>query len=109
MRLPSPICWSTALLTLTALPATATDAAREAMQRSLNERTMAIPFNPGDAARAQAWAEQARRVNVVPVSKPPTYWSPGWTCGHLTTYPAYNFNDYRSCIYYRQYHGHYWR
>lgn len=106
--------WPVALACLAALPAGAAndaagDAAREAMQRALNERTMAAAFNPGDVAKAQTWAEQARRVNVAPVTAPPAYWNPGWTCANLTAYPGYIYNDYRNCIYYHHYYGRYWR
>ncbi len=114
MQLPSPSLWLPGLLCLAAMPSRAADdpaadAAREAMQRSLNERVMATPFNPGDAAKAQAWALQAKRDNVAPAPRPPAYWVPGWTCASLTAYPGYIYNDYRNCVYYHHHYGRHWR
>jgi hypothetical protein len=91
--------------------ASATDAdqkAREAMQKQLNQSVMSSAFNPGDADKAEAYAEEARRKNLQPVARPPTYWAPGWTCANLTTYAYYNYGDYRNCVYYHRYYGYYW-
>jgi hypothetical protein len=100
------------LAALTCLTAHATDEpdkAREEMQRALNERVMAQPFNPGDIQKAQAYAEQAKKERVKAVTVPPTYWLPGWTCANLTVYPAYAYTDYRNCVYYFHLYGRYWR
>jgi hypothetical protein len=91
-----------------ALADEASDKAREDMQRSLNQEVMASKFNPGDAHKAKAYAEEAKRNNVTPVAQPPSYWVPGWSCYNLTTYRYYNYGDYQSCIYYHHYYGRYW-
>jgi hypothetical protein len=98
-----------ALVPLAAFGADEPDRAREDMQRSLNERVMAAPFNPGDIKKAQAWAEDAKKQGVAPQPQPPSYWVPGWTCANLTVYAVYLYNDYRNCIYYHHYYGYYWR
>jgi hypothetical protein len=85
------------------------DAAREEMQRKLNAETMATPFNPGDIKKATAYAEEAKRQNVVPVSQAPSYWMQGWTCASMSGYAYYNYTAYRDCVYYHHYHGRYWR
>lgn len=98
-----------AFASLVAHAADDADKAREEMQRVLNDRVMAAPFNPGDIKKAQAYAEQAKKEGVQPVLQPPTYWVPGWTCANLTGYAAYAYADYRNCFYYHHYYGHYWR
>jgi hypothetical protein len=92
-----------------ATSAAANDAAREEMQRALNAETMASPFNPGDVNRALAFAQDAKRRNVVPVQQPPSYWMPGWTCASMTGYAHYDYSAYRNCVYYHHYYGRYWR
>jgi hypothetical protein len=82
---------------------------REDMQRALNKEVMAAPFNPGDIKRAQAYAEEAKKLNVQPVAQPPSYWVPGWTCANMISYSGYFYGDYQSCVYYHHYYGRYWR
>jgi hypothetical protein len=103
------VALAAALIPLAAFAGESADKAREDMQRALNEQVMATPFNPGDIRKAQAWAEEAKKQNVAPVAQPPSYWQPGWTCGHLTGYAGYYYGDYRNCIYYHHYYGRYWR
>jgi hypothetical protein len=86
----------------------ADDAAREEMQRKLNEQVMASPFNAGDIKKAEAWAVEAKKKGVVPEQQPPGYWRPGWTCHHMTAYPGYYYRHYRNCVYYHRYYGRYW-
>jgi hypothetical protein len=85
------------------------DAAKEEMQRALNSEVMSTPFNPGDAKKAQLYAEESKRRNVLPVAHPPSYWLPGWTCTTLTAYRYYSYAAYRDCVYYHHYYGRYWR
>ncbi len=93
----------------TAFAADADQKAREEMQKRLNNEVMSSAFDPGDAVKAEAYAEEAQKRNVQPVAQPPAYWAPGWTCANLTTYAYYNYGDYRNCIYYHRYYGYYWR
>jgi hypothetical protein len=86
-----------------------TQKSREDMQRDLNAAVMATPFNPGDIKKAQAYAEEAKKQNVQPVAQPPAYWVPGWTCANMIHYAAYNYADYRGCVYHYHYYGRYWR
>ena len=85
------------------------DQSKEEMQRALNQQVMAAPFNPGDVKKAQAYAEEAKKQNVVPVEQPPAYWAQGWTCGNPIGYRYYAYGDYQNCIYYHHYYGRYWR
>lgn len=97
---------------LAAAPALADDPpqaqTKEQMQRSLNQQVMSSPFNAGDIAKAQAFAEDAFRRHIVPVARPPAYWVPGWTCANLTTYAYYSYPDYQNCVYYHYYYHRYW-
>lgn len=81
---------------------------KEEMQRALNQQVMSAPFNPGDEKKAHAYAEEAKKQNVVPQQAPPTYWQPGWTCASMATYQYYNYMHYRNCVYYHHYYGRYW-
>ena len=79
------------------------------LQKQLNQQVMSSPFNAGDIKKAEAYAEEAKKANVQLVPRPPAYWGPGWTCANLTSYRYYYYNDYRNCVYYHRYYGHYWR
>lgn len=81
---------------------------RAEMQRRLNEEVMSRPFDAGDVAKADAYAEEALKKKVRPVERFPSYWQPGWTCAHITRSPYYRYSDYRDCVYYHRYHGRYW-
>lgn len=89
------------------LPAGA-ESEMEAMQKRLNAEALASPFNAGDIKKADAYAEDALKKKVEPVAIAPSYWQPGWSCGHLTSYRYYNYYDYRNCVYYHRYYGRYW-
>jgi hypothetical protein len=97
-----------ALLCLASATATAEDPAAEEMQRRLNEEVMASHFNAGDIKKAEAYAEDALKKGIPPVTAAPSYWQPGWTCDYLGSYRYYNYYDYRNCVYYHHYYGRYW-
>ena len=84
------------------------DKEREDMQRRLNEEVMSSKFDPGDVNKAQAYAEEAKKQNVVPVAAPPSFWVPGWTCANFIGSPYYSYPVYRNCIYYHYYYRRYW-
>lgn len=80
----------------------------EALQRKLNDEVTASAFNAGDIKKADAFANDALKKGIQPVSTAPTYWQPGWTCSYLTSYRYYNYYDYRNCIHYHRHYGRYW-
>ncbi|MET0382584.1 MAG: hypothetical protein ABW032_04090 [Burkholderiaceae bacterium] len=84
------------------------DQQRADMQRALNAQVMSQPFDPGDMAKANAYAAEAKKANTPPVMQPPAYWVPGWTCASLSGYQYYQYNDYRNCVYYHYYYHRYW-
>lgn len=100
--------FTTALTILFSTAILADEDARAAMQRALNAEVLAAPFDPGDVDKAKAYAEKAIKKDTKPVATPPSYWQPGWTCGHLTRYHYYRYSQYRDCIYYHRYYGRYW-
>lgn len=77
----------------------------EAMQNQLNQNVLDRPFNPGDKASIMAYLEQALQKGTLPPQlHPPTGWQPGWTCSNL----MYSYGQYRNCLHYHQYYGHYY-
>jgi hypothetical protein len=80
----------------------------EEMQQRLNQEVAASPFNAGDIKKAAAYAEDALKQGIQPVMVAPSYWIPGSSCSYLTTYRYYRYDDYRNCVYYHRYYGHYW-
>jgi hypothetical protein len=77
----------------------------EAMQKQLNQNVLERPFNPGDKASIDAYLEQALQKGTVPPQvHPPANWQPGWTCNNLMG----SLYQYRNCLHYRQYYGHYY-
>ncbi len=109
MRISRP-GWCALFAAIAALATNAhADKARDDMQKQLNERVMAAPFDAGDINKAEEYAAGAMAKKVQPVARPPAYWAPGWTCANLTTYAYYNYVDYRNCVYYHRYYGYYWR
>lgn len=76
-----------------------------AMQKQLNQNVFERPFNPGDKASIDAYLEQALKNGTAPPQvHPPTNWQPGWTCNNLMN----SYDQYRNCLHYRQYYGHYY-
>lgn len=77
----------------------------EALQRQLNKGVLDKPFNAGDAAALDAYLQQAVKNNTQPPqTQAPAGWQPGWTCNNL----MYSFYQYRNCLHYHQYYGHYY-
>ena len=77
----------------------------EALQKQLNKGVLEKPFNPGDAAALDTYLQQAVKNNAPPPQmQPPAGWQPGWTCNNL----MYSFYQYRNCLHYHQYYGHYY-
>jgi len=98
--------WTLALLLAIAGEASAETA--EEMQQRLNAEVAASPFNGGDYKKAAAYAEDALKRGIQPVMVAPSYWVPGSSCSYLTTHRYYRYDDYRDCVYYHRYYGHYW-
>ncbi len=101
------VCVSALLLVIVAGTAAHAETAAE-MQKRLNAEVLSSEFDPGDLKKAEAYADDALKKNIKPVQAAPSYWQPGWTCGNLTRYRYYRYRDYRDCIYYHRYYGHYW-
>jgi hypothetical protein len=77
------------------------------MQKQLNAEVMSKPFDPGDPAKIDAYIEDALANDIQPVTQPPSYWQPGYTCGYIRQY-RYDYNTYRNCLYHHRYYGRYW-
>lgn len=77
----------------------------EALQKQLNKSVLEKPFSPGDAAALDAYLQEAVKNNTSPPqTQPPTGWQPGWTCNNL----MYSLYQYRNCLHYYRYYGHYY-
>ena len=74
------------------------------MQQQLNAQVMQKPFTVEDTAKLDAYIKEGMKKNMKPKETPPTAWRPGWTCDNL----MYSYYDYRNCMYYYRYYGHYW-
>lgn len=76
------------------------------MQRQLNANVMAKPFDPGDAAKVDAFVKEAMKKDLKPpVTKAPTFWRSGYTCRDVY---RYGYAHYRNCVHYHRYYGRYW-
>ncbi len=101
------------LVTLGLVAASAVTWAGEAedmaeMQRQLNAEVMAQPFDPGDAAKVDAYIKEAMKKNIKPPQKSaPSWWKRGYTCDYIRRY-RYNYRLWRNCRYYHRYYGRYW-
>ena len=63
--------------------------AMEAMQKTLNQKVMERPFNPGDKSSLDAYLQDALKNGVPPPQlQPPSNWQPGWTCNKFGNRPA---------------------
>ena len=76
----------------------------EAMQKQLNQKVMERPFNPGDKAEMDAYLLQALKNGTLPSQQRPPNWQPGWTCNNLMS----SYYQYRNCLHYHRYYGHYY-
>lgn len=75
------------------------------MQKRLNAQVMEKPFTVEDAAKVDAYVEEAMKKGLKPRQTAPENWRPGYTCRDLWRYSYY---DYRDCVYYHRYYGRYW-
>jgi hypothetical protein len=77
----------------------------EAMQKAMNQKTMERPFNAGDQAALDVYLAQALKSGLPPPQQqPPSNWQPGWTCNNLMS----SYYQYRNCLHYHRYYGHYY-
>ena len=74
------------------------------MQKKLNAEVMSKSFSVEETAKIDAYIKEGMKNDLKPVTTPPADWRPGYTCANLSIY-----NQYRDCLYYHRYHGHYWR
>lgn len=73
------------------------------MQKQLNQGVMEKPFSVEDAAKIDAYITDAMKKDIKPQQTPPASWRSGYTCADLQDY-----YEYRDCLYYYRYYGHYW-
>ncbi len=76
-----------------------------ALQKRLNEGVMQKPFSVEDSAKIDAYVKESMKKDLKPKLTPPPHWVPGYTCMNLWRYSYY---EYRDCVYYHRYYGHYW-
>ena len=81
---------------------------REEMQKKLNKEVMEKDFSVADTAEVDAYVADAMKKDLKPEQKPPAVWRHGYTCRDLLQYPN-NYYNYRNCLHYHRYHGHYWQ
>jgi len=76
-----------------------------AMQKRLNAEVMEKPFSVADEKKIDGYIKDAMKKDLKPPETAPNFWQPGYTCASI-----YNrgWSYYRSCRYYRHYHGRYW-
>ena len=75
----------------------------EEMQKKLNQGVMEKPFSVEDTAKIDAYIKDAMQKDLKPKQEQPQTWRPGYTCANL-----HNYYEYRDCMYYYRYYGHYW-
>jgi len=75
------------------------------MQKRLNAEVMEKPFSVADEKKIDEYIKNAMKKDLQPVKNAPSFWQPGYTCASIY---QYGWSHYRSCRYYRRYHGRYW-
>ena len=96
-----------ALLALGLTGITVADEAADmaAMQKKLNAEVAEQPFSAEDEAKIDLYIRNALKDGITPPEYRGSHWQPGWTCRNLR---RYSWSEYRSCRYYRRYHGRYY-
>ncbi|PCJ39319.1 MAG: hypothetical protein COA99_10515 [Moraxellaceae bacterium] len=75
------------------------------MQKKLNAEVAEQPFSAEDEAKIDLYIRNALKDGITPPEYRGSHWQPGWTCRNLR---RYSWSEYRSCRYYRRYHGRYY-
>ena len=75
------------------------------MQRKLNQEVMSKDFDPGDAAKVDAYIAEAMKKGLKPTTVAPKYWQNGYTCRDIR---RYGYAGYQNCMYHYRYYGRYW-
>jgi hypothetical protein len=75
----------------------------EEMQKKLNSQVMEKPFSVEEVGKINAYIEDAMKKDLKPQQTPPPSWRTGYTCANL-----HDYYEYRNCLYYHRYYGHYW-
>jgi hypothetical protein len=76
---------------------------RAEIQKKLNQGVMEKPFSVEDTAKIDAYIKDAMQKDLKPNQEPPRSWRSGYTCANL-----HDYYEYRNCLYYYRYYGHYW-
>jgi hypothetical protein len=83
--------------------AVAGDKELEDMQKQLNSQVLEKPFSVEDSQKIDAYIKDSMQKNMKPNGKIPGGWQPGYTCANL-----HDYYEYRDCLYYYRYYGHYY-
>ena len=76
-----------------------------AMQKKLNAEVMEQPFLAEEPEKVEAYIQESLKKKIKPPPYRGNYWRPGYTCHDLL---RYNWREYRNCMYYYRYYGHYY-
>ena len=77
-----------------------------AMQRKLNAEVMEQPFLAEEPEKVEAYIQESLKKKIKPPPYTGIYWRPGYTCHDLL---RHSWREYRNCMYYYRYYGHYYR
>jgi len=75
------------------------------MQKRFNNEVLGREFSVPAHSDLDAYLEEATRKGLVPHEYTGTHWRQGATCEDLR---AFSWTEYRDCMYYYQYYGHYY-
>ena len=77
----------------------------EAQQKLLNQEVMAQPFHAEEPEKVDAYIKESMEKNIKPLEYTGDHWQRGYTCHDMLRYSWY---EYRNCMYYHRYYGHYY-
>jgi len=77
----------------------------EKMQQQLNQEVMSKEFLAEEPEKVEAYIKESMEKKLKPPEYTGSYWRRGYTCRDLLRYDWY---EYRNCMYYYRYHGHYY-
>ncbi len=102
-----PVIWALAVCALMIFPLSVVFAGEAEemaeMQKKLNSQVMEKPFSVEDTEKIDADIKDAMAKHMKPDGSLPSSWRPGYTCENL-----HNLHEYRNCLFYYRYYGHYY-
>ena len=75
------------------------------MQQQLNKEVAEKPFLAEEPEKVEAYIKEAEKKHIKPLEYTGPHWQRGYTCHDMLRYSWY---EYRNCMYYYRYHGHYY-